>query len=98
MNIGQTVGPLSVRDLLRAMNHGVNPTDNWQCKMLGPITTPAGNTEFTVQHNLGRIPTNYIWNVDGNVIVYDSRRVNWTVEVMFLKCSGAAATLYLIVL
>jgi hypothetical protein len=98
MKLGLTQGPTSIVDLLRVMDHRLSPLDNFQCKVLGPIVTPgAANVEFTVGHNLGRTPINYIWNVDQNCVVYDSRRVNWTAQQMFLKCSVVSATLYLIV-
>jgi len=88
-----------VRDILQALNNRINPTDNWQARLLGPIVTPGVvDTEFTVLHNLGRAPTNYIWNVDKAAVVYDSRRANWDVSQMFLKCNVATVTLYLIVL
>ena len=73
--------------------------DNWQAKLLGPITTTGvADTEFTVNHNLGVKATYYIANVDKNAVVYDSRRVDWTDKQMFLKASAATVTLYLIVL
>jgi hypothetical protein len=103
MRIGQSVSDATVvqrlRDVLRVLNNGVSPIDNWYAKLLGPITTPAtADTEFTVVHSLGRAPTNYIWNVDRAAIVYDSRRANWDQSQMFLKCNVASATVYLIVL
>lgn len=98
MNIGLTPGPGSIADILRALSHGLSPVDNFQCKVLGPIVTPGtANTSFTVSHNLGRVPTAYIWNVDQNCVVYDDARSGWTDQVMSLKCSVVSATLYLIV-
>jgi len=98
MKLGLTPGAVSVADLLRALDHRLSPLDNFQCKVLGPITTSGtANTEFTVEHDLGRTPINYIWNVDQNCVVYDSRRANWTTQQLFLKCSVVSATLYLIV-
>ena len=98
MKLGLTQDPTSVVNLLRALDHRLSPLDNFQCKVLGPIVTPGvANGEFTVEHDLGRTPINYIWNVDQNGVVYDSRRVNWTDRQLFLKCSAVSATLYLIV-
>jgi len=98
MNIGLTPGPGSVPDILRAMSHSLSPADNLQCKILGPIVTPGVvDTSFTVSHNLGRIPINYIWNVDKACTVYDNARSGWTDQAMTLKCSAVSATLYLIV-
>jgi len=98
MRLERTVQADSLKRVLEALANQLSPTDNLQCKVLGPITTPGANVEFTVTHGLGRVPTNYIWNVDQTCTVYDSRRVNWTESAMFLKCSAAGAILYLIVL
>jgi hypothetical protein len=98
MNLGRTVQPESVQRILNALSNNLTPKENLAAKVLGPITTPGANVEFTVSHNLGTVPDNYIWNVDSACMVYDSRRVNWTTSQMFLKCSAAGATLYLLVM
>jgi hypothetical protein len=98
VKVPRTEGPLSIRDILTALDNQLTPQDNFQAKILGPIVTPGvANTEFTVQHNLGRVPTNYIWNVDQNAVVYDSRRASWTSQQLFLKCSATSVNLYLII-
>ena len=98
MKLERTVQADSLKRVLQALASGLTPTDNFLVKLLGPITTPGvADTEFTVSHNLGVVPTNYIWNVDRACTVYDSRRANWTGQQLFLKCSAASATLYLIV-
>ncbi len=98
MRLNLTPGPASVGDLLRAMDHRLSPLDNFQCKVMAAVVTPGTvDTEFTVEHDLGRIPMAYIWNVDKTCTVYDSRRANWTTQQLFLKCSAVSATLYLIV-
>lgn len=62
------------------------------------ITTPGANVEFTVTHNLGRIPTGYdIRSIDAAAHVYDSRKTLWTTTQMFLKCDVAAVHLVLFV-
>ena len=86
-------------DVLRALDHRISPVDNWQAKVLGPITTPGtADTEFAVDHNLGIVPTAYIVNVNANAVVYDSRRVDWTTSQLFLKCSQVSVTVFLIVM
>jgi hypothetical protein len=63
------------------------------------ITTPGGaNTEFTVTHNLGRIPQMALWNVDAAAIIYDSRRGDWSSTEVFLKCDQATIGLTVLVL
>lgn len=98
MKLERTVQADSLKRVLQALANGLSPTDNWQAKVLGPITTAAAGVEFTVTHGLGMKPTNYIWNVDQAAIIYDSRRANWTDSVMYLKDSVGGSVLYLIVL
>ncbi len=63
------------------------------------ITTPGvANTEFTVTHNLGRIPIGYdIRSIDAAAHIYDSRKSLWTTKVMFLKADQATVHLVLFV-
>jgi hypothetical protein len=62
------------------------------------ITTPGANVEFTVTHNLGRIPIGYdIRSIDAAAHVYDSRKSLWTKTQMFLKCDQATVHLVLFV-
>lgn len=63
------------------------------------ITTPGvADTEFTVTHNLGRIPTGYeVKSKDKAAIVYDSRKNLWTTTQMFLKCNVATVQIVLFV-
>jgi hypothetical protein len=100
VRLGQTVVSVeqSVRDILKALASRLTFIDNFLSKVMGPIVTPGtANTEFTVQHNMGRVPIGYIWNVDQACTVYDSRRANWTDQQLFLKCSVVSANLYLVV-
>lgn len=63
------------------------------------ITTPGGaNTEFTVTHNLGRVPTGYdVKSINAAAHIYDSRKNAWTTTQMFLKCDQASVSLVLFV-
>jgi hypothetical protein len=87
----------SLGKVIDALLNNLTFVDNFQAKIVS-VTTPAGaNTEFTINHNLGVKPTAYIWNVDQNAVVYDSRRVDWTTRQMFLKCTASSVNLTLIV-
>lgn len=55
------------------------------------------DTEFTVQHNLGRIPIYYLYTIDKAGTVYDSQRSLWTSSTLRLKCSAANASLKIFV-
>ena len=72
--------------------------ENMQAVELTVADTGGANVEFTVRHALGKTPRIYIVNIDRSGIVYDSRRVNWTSQEMYLKCSVANAALTLTVL
>lgn len=63
------------------------------------ITTPGANVEFTVTHNLGRIPVGYdVKSKDKAAHVYDSRKNLWTTTQMFLKCDVATVQIVLFVI
>jgi len=62
------------------------------------VTTAAADTEVTVNHNLGVTPFMYIANVDNGGIIYDSRRSDWGINQIFIKCSTATATVQLLVM
>ena len=68
---------------------------NQLVKEISVTDTGSADTEFTVTHSLGRIPTYYWYTIDKAGIVYDSRRVDWTISLMYLKCSVANAALKL---
>lgn len=62
------------------------------------ILTPGANIEFTVIHNLGRVPVGYdIKSIDQPAVVYDSRKNAWTTTEMYLKCNLAGVNLVLFV-
>ena len=68
---------------------------NQLIKEVSITDTGAVDTEFTVNHNLGRIPTYYWYTINKAGIVYDSRRADWTISLMYLKCNQANAALKL---
>lgn len=84
--------------ILDALSNQLTPEENFQAKYIDVSDTGTADTEFTVTHNLGVVPTIYVWNIDRAGIVYDSRRVDWTIEEIYLKCSVANAALKLLVM
>jgi len=58
----------------------------------------AAGTEITITHGLGRIPTHYIWNIDRDGVVYDSRRGDWTDSELYVKCTADNAKLNILIL
>lgn len=84
--------------IVKALTNRLSAEDNFQMKLL-TVASPAGaNTEFTVNHNLGKIPAFYVWNVNANAVIYDSRRNQWTTTQMFLKCSGTTVSVVLLIM
>jgi hypothetical protein len=60
------------------------------------VTAPvAPNTEFSVAHTLGRIPSFYFYNIDraGTLYQLPNTGTAWTATSVFLKCSVASAVL-----
>lgn len=88
----------AIEQLIEAVSGKLEPYNNFSCKIIDVADTGTANTEFTVEHNLGRVPVVYIWNIDRSGIVYDSNRATWTDTEMTLKCSVANAILKLIVI
>jgi hypothetical protein len=57
------------------------------------------DTEFTITHNLGRIPKIVVINVSkAGAVVRDSRRVDWTTTQLFLECNVANTLVTVLVL
>lgn len=101
MNLGTTlIGTLeqTVKRILLALDSQLTIQENFRAVQMSVTSPGVANTEFTVTHNLGRTPTCYIANVDGNAVIYDSRRVNWTASVMYLKSSGATTVVHLTIM
>ena len=86
-------------DISRAVNGNIefgNPKDgpvnvngSWH-----DIITPGANVEFTLTHNLGRIPVGiHVISLDQAAIIYASRKSQWTATQAFFKCSNATVAL-----
>lgn len=87
-------------DISRAINGRLefgNPQDgnvniqgSWQ-----ETTTPnVANTEFTLTHNLGYIPSGiHIISLDKAAIIYASRKSQWTTTQAFFKADQASVAL-----
>lgn len=86
-----------ITELRRLTLNGIDLRRNVQCKSISVVSAAVATTEFTVTHNLGVIPFCYIWNTDETGMVYDSRRVDWTINEIYLKCDGTSANLRIIV-
>jgi hypothetical protein len=88
-----------IEDISRVVNGGIefgNPKTG-SLNIQGfwvKLLTPGANVEFTVNHNLGYIPSGIIIiSVDSATVIYSSRLASWTTKQMFLKSSLAAVNL-----
>lgn len=68
-----------------------NMSGQW-VNVQSPVTP---NTQFSVSHTLGRIPSMYFYNVDQAAIVYQLPNTGspWTTTKVFLKCNVASVNI-----
>lgn len=71
--------------------------DNIDGVLIKVPNSGTANTEFTIVHNLGRIPVGFdVKRINSASTVFDSGTA-WTKTKMFLKCSGGNAIITLFV-
>ena len=87
----------TIENLLKNLDRRVDFENNIDCVIVDVTDTGTADVEFTVDHNLGRVPSVYFWNISKSGFVYDSNRTGWTTTQMTLKCSAANATLKLVI-
>ena len=86
-----------VERIIFGLNGRLNFIDNMEVKIVSVSDTGDVDTEFTVTHNLGKVPTGYIANINQGGFVYDSDKANWTTIILKLKCTTANSALTLVV-
>lgn len=86
-----------IRRLVEAVNGRLTLLDNISAAVITIADSGPADTQYVVSHNIGRIPSGYIWNIDKAGIVYDFNRSTWTSTQLKIKCSVANAALTLIV-
>src|SRR5512138_1957313 len=87
----------TIARLANIINGQITFDANIRCKIVTATSHITANTEFTVTHNLGRVPTGYIWNVDQGQTVYSSSKNLWDDKTFRLKCTGSSVNLVLVV-
>lgn len=81
--------------LLTVINGGLDFQSNFSCKLLS-VTFSAANTNTSVSHGLGRVPTGYIpYQKSASLNVYDGTSAN-SASTLNLRAS-ATGTVGLIV-
>ena len=109
INPDGTLNPFSVRalqetisNLIANFNGSISFGDGSQGSKVGnlnavyaKIVTPAvANQEFSLKHELGRIPVGFdISMKDKSGTVFASRLQSWTASVVYLKCSTATTSI-----
>ena len=86
----------TLRDILEALANRLTFIDNVDCVIREVADTGTADVEFTVEHDLQRVPTHYIANASEGYI-YDGDRTNWTLTEMTLRCSASNASVKLVV-
>ncbi len=59
--------------------------------------TGLADTEFTVTHGIGQIVKQFLHTIDKGGVVYKSDEVNWTTNILKLKCTVANANVRLFI-
>jgi len=84
-------------DVIKILNGGILFSDNFDCQLVSYTSNGSADTEDTVAHGLGKVPTGYIvYSRDKAAIVYDSGTA-FTATNIYLKCNVATVALKLIV-
>ena len=85
------------RELASILNKGLGFTDNWNGQAVTFTSHVTPDTEDSVAHSLGRVPTGFlILNRDKAGIVYQSGTA-WTTSAIFVKTSVASMTTTILV-
>lgn len=85
-------------ELATLLNGNLGFVENFNCAQVVTADTGTANTEFTVAHNLKRIPTGYlVISIDKAGVVYKSGAA-WTAANIYLKCNVANTNVTVIVL
>lgn len=73
------------------------PGSNVQNSKATGTTPAAANTEFAVNHILGRVPITFFHHTDNGGVIYKSTTA-WTKTQIFLKCTTVSANYSLVIL
>jgi len=75
-------------------------TGNIKGKLFSTTTPSSANTEFSITHNLGAVPTGYIvFYVSSAAIVYEGPTTGtaWTSSTIYLKCNAGSVNILLFI-
>lgn len=84
-------------DVVKIVNGGLDLLTNNKGFTFTGATPGVANTEFTITHNLGYIPTGFlVVSIDQAAIVYKGVTA-WTATAISLKCNQATANVVVFV-
>ena len=100
MRVDRVIGDLrkSIEQILKILDRRIDLNYNIDCVVVDVADTGEPGIEFTVTHNLGRVPIVYFYNISNAGFVHDSNRTEWTATQMTLKCSAPNSQLKMVVL
>lgn len=87
----------TLRQILEALASRLDFKENFRCKIITIADTGSANSDNVVDHNLGVIPTGYIWNISAAGVVYDHNRAGWNATSMTIRCSISNASVVLVI-
>lgn len=98
MRISQVIFTVerTLRELVEALANRLTFGDNMECSIKDVEDSGAADTDFIVDHNLGRLPKWYLANASAG-FVYDGDTTQWTTQQIVLKCSAANSRIKLVV-
>lgn len=88
----------TLQQILTALGGRLTLLENIQYNQVSVSDTGAADSQLTITHNLGRVPTAYFWNIDRSGTVYDSNKANWSSSTIYVKCSTAHSSITLTLL
>lgn len=87
----------TIRQIIKALRNNLTFDDNMQCKIIEISNTGLASVAIPIAHNLGKIPTVFIANLDVDGTVWAVNKSGWTITDMEVACSASNAALTLVV-
>lgn len=79
------------------LNGGLSFSDNLESQELTATAHAVADTEFSVAHTLGRVPTRFVvTDIDEGGVVYKGTTA-WTSSLIYLKCSTGGTAIKVLI-
>jgi hypothetical protein len=86
-----------VEKIASICNGQLELTENIRSMTVDATAPGVADTDFTVEHNLGKVPTAFIANLSVAGFVYVQSRTQWNTQTMVVRCSVPSATVRFVV-